>query len=50
MQVLSLGQEDSLEEVMATLSSIVAWRIPGTEEADGMPSMGLTESDTTEAT
>ena len=39
-----------VEKAMAPYSSIVAWRIPGTEEADGMPSMGLTESDTTEAT
>ena len=32
MQVRSLGQEDALEEGMATHSSILAWRIPGTEE------------------
>ena len=32
MQVQSLGQEDLLEEVMATHSSILAWRIPWTEE------------------
>ena len=32
MQVQSLGQEDSLEEEMATHSSILAWRIPWTEE------------------
>ena len=32
MQVQSLGQEDSLEEEMATHSSILAWRIPQTEE------------------
>ena len=31
-RVLSLGQEDSLEEVMAISSSILAWRIPWTEE------------------
>ena len=30
MQVLSLGQEDSLEESMATHSNILAWRIPWT--------------------
>jgi len=30
MQVLSLGQEDPLEEVMATHFSILAWRIPWT--------------------
>ena len=41
MQVLSLGQEDSLEEVMATHSSIVAWRIPWTEEPGGLQSIGL---------
>ena len=32
MQVLSLGLEDPLEEEMATHSSIVAWKIPWTEE------------------
>ena len=35
---------------MASHSSILAWRIPGTEEPNGLPSMGRTESDTTEAT
>ena len=35
---------------MATHSSIHAWRIPGTEEPGGLPSMGGTESDTTDAT
>ena len=30
-----------LEEEMATHSSILAWRIPGTEEPGGLPSMGL---------
>ena len=39
-QVQSLGQEDSLEEEMATHSSILAWRIPGTEEPGGLQSMG----------
>ena len=38
--VQSLGQEDPLEEGMATHSSILAWRIPWTEEADGLQSMG----------
>ena len=33
----SLGQEDPLEEGMATHSSILAWRIPGTEEHGGLP-------------
>ena len=32
MWVRSLGQEDPLEQEMATLSSILAWRIPWTEE------------------
>ena len=38
--VQSLGQEDPLEKVMATHSSILAWRIPWTEEPDGLQSMG----------
>ena len=36
-----LNQEDPLEEVMATYSSILAWRIPWTEEPGGLQSMGL---------
>ena len=39
MQVQSLGQEDPLEEEMATYSSILAWRIPWTEEPGGLQSM-----------
>ena len=39
-QVRSLGQEDPLEKEMATHSSILAWRIPWTEEAGGLQSMG----------
>ena len=35
-----LGQEDSLEKEMATHSSILAWRIPWTEEPGGLQSMG----------
>ena len=35
---------------MATHSSVLAWRIPGTGEPGGLLSMGLTESNTTEAT
>ena len=35
---------------MATHSSILAWRIPWTEEPGGLQSLGLQESDTTEAT
>ena len=38
--VRSLGQEDPLEEGMATHSSILAWRIPWTEEPGGLQSMG----------
>ena len=39
MWVQSLGQEDPLEEGMATHSSILAWRIPWTEEAGDLQSM-----------
>ena len=39
-QVWSLGQEDPLEEEMATLSSILVWRIPWTEEPGGLQSIG----------
>ena len=39
-QVQSLGQEDSLEEGLATHFSILAWRIPWTEEPGGRQSMG----------
>ena len=46
-QVQSLGWEDPLED-MATHSSILAWRIPWTEESDGLQSMEVTKSDTTE--
>ena len=35
-QVLPLGQEDPLEEGTATRSSILAWRIPWTEELEGL--------------
>jgi len=38
--VRSLGPEDPLEEGMATHSSILAWRIPWTEEHGGLQSMG----------
>ena len=40
MQVLLLGQEDPVEEGMATHSSILAWRIPWTEEPGGLQSSG----------
>ena len=39
--VWSLGQEDALEKEMATHSSILAWRIPRTEEPSRLQSMGL---------
>ena len=45
-QVQSLGQEDPLEEEMATHSSILAWRIPWTEEPGRLQSMGVTKSRT----
>ena len=38
--VLSLGQEDPLEKGLATHSSILAWRIPWTEELGRLQSMG----------
>ena len=51
MQVPSLGREDPLEEEMATHSSILAWRIPWTEEPGGLQSTGsLQSTDTTEVT
>ena len=42
MWVQSLGQEDPLEEEMATYSSILAWKIPWTEEAWWVPVHGVT--------
>ena len=47
-KVQSMGQEDPLEKKMATHSNILAWRIPQTEELDGLQSTGCKESDTTE--
>ena len=41
-----LGQEDPLGKGMATHSSILAWRIPWTEEPGGLQSMGSQELDT----
>ena len=41
MWIWFLGREDPLAEEMATHSSILAWRIPWTEEPDGLQSMGL---------
>ena len=36
-----LGWQDRLEKEMATHSSVLAWRVPGTEELGGLQSMGL---------
>ena len=44
--VQSLGWEDHLEKEMATYSSILAWKIPWTEEPGRLQSMGRKESDT----
>ena len=49
-EVRSLGQEDPLEKKMAPHSSILAWRIPWTEEPGRLQSMFSQESDTTEVT
>ena len=48
--VQSLGWENPLEEGMETHSSILAWRIPWTEESGGLQSIGSQELDMTEAT
>ena len=39
-RVQSLAWEDPLEKEMAAHSSVLAWRIPGTAEPGGLPSMG----------
>ena len=41
MWVQSLGWEDTLQEGMATHSTILIWRIPWTEESGGLQSIGL---------
>ena len=41
MQGQSLGQEDPLEEEMVTHSSILAWKVPWTEELSRLQSMGM---------
>ena len=41
MRVGSLGREDPLEKEMTTHSSILAWRIPWTEESGRLQSLGL---------
>ena len=46
MQVQSLGKEDPVEKGMATHSSILAWRIPWTEEPGMLQFMGLQKSQT----
>ena len=48
--VRSLGWEDTLDKETATHSSILAWRIPWTEEPGGLQSTGLKELDMTEHT
>ena len=48
MQVQSLNQEDPPEEDIATLSGILVWKIPWTEEEDGLHLWGHKELDTTE--
>ena len=47
MGVQSLGQEDPLEKEMATHSSIRAWKVPCTEEPDGLLVHGITKSQDT---
>ena len=47
-QVQSLCQEDPMEEDMETHPSVLAWRIPWTEEPGSLESMGSQELDTTE--
>ena len=44
--VQSLGREDPLEKEMTTHSSILAWKIPWTEEPGRLQSMGLQKSQT----
>ena len=46
--VQSLGREDPLEKAITTHSSILAWRIPWTEELGRLQFVGRKESDTTE--
>ena len=50
MRIRSLGREDALEEGTATHCSVLAWRVPWTEEPGGYSPWGHKESDTTEAT
>ena len=48
MQLQSLDQEDPLEKETATHSSILAWKIPWTEEPRGLQAMGSQRVDSTE--
>ena len=48
-RIKSLGGEDSLKEGMATQSSLLAWRVPWTEEPGGLQSVDFQESERTEA-
>ena len=48
MRVQSLGRKNALEKGMATHSSILAWKIPWTEEPGGLQFMGCKESDSIE--
>ena len=49
IQVQFLGQEDTLEQEMATHSSVLAWEIPWTKEAGRLQSMGVEKAwDTTQ--
>ena len=51
LYTLLIGYTINPEKEMATHSSVLAWRIPGTEEPGGLPSMGSPRvSDTTDAT
>ena len=50
MRVPSLCQEDPLEEGMTAHSSILAWRIPWTEQPGGLQSIGLQSQDMTAVT
>ena len=46
IQVLPLGQEDSLEKDMASYSKVLAWEISRTEEPGGVQAIGLQKSRT----
>ena len=48
IRIWSLVREDSLEKKMANHSSVLAWKIPWTEDPGGLQSLGCKESDTTE--